>query len=52
MNENLVAAQEAVNLTADEIVQLTRNAFAISWLEREDKDKYLDAVESYAAEPL
>jgi adenine deaminase len=52
MNENLVAVQEAVNLTADEIVQLTRNAFAISWLEREDTDKYLDAVESYAAEPL
>ena len=52
MNENLVAVQEAGNLTADEIVQLTRNAFAISWLEREDKDKYLDAVESYAAEPL
>jgi adenine deaminase len=52
MNENLVAVQEAVNLTADEIVQLTRNAFAISWLEREDTDKYLDAVESYVAEPL
>lgn len=52
MNENLVAVQEAGNLTPDEIVQLTRNAFAISWLEREDKDKYLDAVESYAAEPL
>lgn len=52
LNENLVAVQEAVNLTADEIVQLTRNAFAISWLEREDKDEYLDAVESYAAEPL
>lgn len=51
LNENLVAVQEAVNLTADEIVQLTRNAFVISWLEREDKDKYLDAVESYAAEP-
>ena len=52
MNENLVAVQKAVNLTADEIVQLTRNAFASSWLEREAKDKYLDAVESYAAEPL
>ncbi|MGH2396615.1 MAG: adenosine deaminase [bacterium] len=47
MNENLIALQEAVNLTRAEIVQLARNAFAISWLARE-KDRYLTALEAYA----
>ncbi len=48
MNENLVAVQEAVGLTRDEIVQLARNAFTISWLSQEDKDRYLTALEAYA----
>ena len=48
MNENLIAVQEAVSLTRDEIVQLARNAFTISWLAREDKDRYLTALEAYA----
>jgi adenosine deaminase len=49
MNENLVAAAEAARLARDEIVQLARNAFAISWLPQEDRDGYLDALEAYAA---
>ena len=48
MNENLIAVQEAVNLTRDELVQLARNAFTISWLAREDKDRYLTALEAHA----
>jgi len=48
MNENLIAVQEAVSLTRDEIVQLARNAFTISWLAREDKDRYLTALEAHA----
>lgn len=48
MNENLIAVQEAVSLTRDEIVQLARNAFTISWLSQEDKDRYLTALEAYA----
>ena len=48
MNENLIAVQEAVGLTRDEVVQLARNAFTISWLAREDKDRYLTALEAYA----
>jgi adenosine deaminase len=51
MNENLIAVQRAVKLARDELVQLARNAFTVSWLEREDKDRYLEAVEAYAAKP-
>jgi adenosine deaminase len=46
MNENVLAVQEAVNLTRDECLQLTRNAFTVSWLAEEDKDGYLDALEA------
>ncbi len=48
MNENLLAVQEAVNLTRDECVQLIRNAFAVSWLGEDDKDGYLAALDAYA----
>jgi adenosine deaminase len=51
MNENLVAVERAAHLGRDEIVQLARNAFSVSWLPREDRDAYLDALEAYAAEP-
>jgi adenine deaminase len=51
MNENLTAVQSAVQLTRDEIVQLARNAFSVSWLPREDRDGYLDALAAYAANP-
>jgi adenosine deaminase len=49
MNENLVAVQGAVHLTRDEILQLARNAFTVSWLAGEDRDRYLDALDEYAA---
>jgi adenosine deaminase len=49
VNENFAAVQGAVNLSRDELVQLTRNAFTISWLEREERERYLDELESYAA---
>ena len=48
MNENLLAVQEAVSLPREEIVQLVRNAFAVSWLGEEDKDGYLAALDAYA----
>jgi adenosine deaminase len=51
MNENLIAVQRAVQLTCDEIVQLARNAFTVSWLAREDRDRYLEALDAYAAKP-
>jgi adenosine deaminase len=49
MNENLIAVHEAVSMTRDEIVQLARNAFTVSWLPSEDRDRYLDSLEAYAA---
>jgi adenine deaminase len=51
MNENLLAVERAAQLTQDEILQLARNAFSISWLPREDRDEYLDGLEAYAANP-
>jgi adenine deaminase len=49
MNENFNAVQAPVNLTRDEIVQLARNAFTVSWLTRDDKEQYVDALGTYAA---
>jgi adenosine deaminase len=51
MNENFGAVQEAVNMSRREIVQLARNAFTVSWVGREDRERYLDALETYAAKP-
>jgi adenine deaminase len=51
MNENFGAVQEAVNMSRHEIVQLARNAFAVSWLGREEKERCGDALEAYAANP-
>jgi adenine deaminase len=44
MNENF----HAMNLSREQALQLSRNAFTISWLEDADKQRYLDAVEEYA----
>jgi len=49
VNENLVALQEAANLTRDEMVQLAKNGFTISWLPDDEKARYLSAVDAYAA---
>ena len=49
MNENLIALQGAVNLTRENIAQLARNAFTVSWLSAEDRDRYLDALGEYVA---
>lgn len=49
LNENLIAVQGAAQLTREEITQLARNAFTVSWLAMEDRDRYLDALDEYAA---
>jgi adenosine deaminase len=48
MNENFVAVQGAVQLSKDEIVQLSRNAFNITWLPQEDRNSYVEALDAYA----
>ena len=48
MTENLVTAQQEANLTGEEIVQLVRNAFTASWLDDEEKARYLEQVDEVA----
>ena len=52
MNENLLALQQAVDLTPDELVRLARNAFTSSWLRDEDRNRYLHTLDAYAAQPV
>ena len=48
LTENLVAVQQAASLTEQEILQLTRNAFDIAWLDAADRDRYLGDIDAYA----
>jgi adenosine deaminase len=36
-------------LSKDEVVQLSRNAFNVTWLSHEERDAYVDALDAYAA---
>lgn len=45
VNENLLAVEP----TAAEASQLARNAFTIAWLEPEERERYLDALDAYVA---
>ena len=47
VQENLVAIAEALDLSREELVQLQRNAFEVSWLPREARDAYLAELEVY-----
>jgi adenosine deaminase len=49
MTENFVAVQNAISLSKDELVQISRNAFNVTWLPQEDRKAYVDALEDYAA---
>jgi adenosine deaminase len=49
VGENLAAAQGAVGLTRDEVVQLERNAFTVAWLSDDERASYLAALDGYAA---
>jgi len=51
MNENVLAVQQAVNLTRDDCLQLARNAFTVSWLSNEDRADYLAVLDAYATNP-
>jgi adenosine deaminase len=47
LNENFASVQGAVGLTRDEVIQLVRNSFAIAWLADEERDRYLEALDTY-----
>jgi adenosine deaminase len=49
MTENFLAVHDAIDLSKDEIVQLSRNAFGVTWLPQEERKAYVDALEDYAA---
>jgi adenosine deaminase len=44
MNENF----HAMDFTREQALQVSRNAFTISWLADDEKQRYLDALEEYA----
>jgi adenosine deaminase len=47
ITENLLAVQQDVNLSREELKQLMINAFTISWLDDEQKNIYLKEVKTY-----
>ncbi len=47
--ENLKAIQQEADLTTEEITQLVRNAFEVSWLEPDLRDGYLVRVDAFVA---
>jgi adenosine deaminase len=48
MTENLVTAQREAKLSNDEVVQLVRNGFTVSWLSDGEKAQYLSRVDEIA----
>ena len=49
MNETLINVHRAVNLSAEQLAQLARNAFMSAWIAREDRDAFIAALDAYAA---
>jgi adenosine deaminase len=49
INENVIAVQEAAQLTRDEVVRVAMNGFEISWLAEDEKERHREAIEAYAA---
>jgi adenosine deaminase len=45
--DNLLVLQREAKLTQDEVVQLVRNAFRISWLDERERQAYLDRVDAW-----
>jgi adenosine deaminase len=48
VSENLQRIQDRLELTAEDLVKLQRNAFEIAWLPRGVKDSYLAELDEYA----
>jgi adenosine deaminase len=47
--DNLATLQREADLTRDDIVQLVRNAFTISWLDEAERATYLERLEEWVA---
>jgi adenosine deaminase len=48
MSEVMLNTQQAVGLTRGQIAELARNAFRSAWIGKEERDRYLAAVDEYA----
>ena len=49
MSENMEKMADGTDLTKDELVQLQRNAFEISWLSSEKREVFMNMLDDYAA---
>lgn len=49
VTENLLAVNEALGLSAEELTQLERNAAEVAWLPRSSKDALLAELDQYAS---
>ena len=47
VNQNLVAAAQAADLTRTDLARLARNSFEIAWLTPADRDRYLADLDAY-----
>lgn len=47
INDNLIAAQQALNLSRDELYRLARNSFAASFIDEADKRRLNVALDAY-----
>ncbi len=47
--DNYIATAQALNLTADEMIQVARNSFVASFLPETEKQRHLEAVDAHAA---
>lgn len=49
MNENFIQTQKALNLTMQEVISLSKNAFEASFLEKAQKKDFINTVDDYTA---
>ncbi len=47
MNENFYETAKALNLSKDQLMQLSLNAFEASWMEKEEKENWIGKVKVY-----
>jgi adenosine deaminase len=50
MNENLIATQQAVDLSREQMLQLAVNAIEGSWLSQDERAPYLSDLKNYVAQ--
>jgi adenosine deaminase len=49
INENLISVVNEAQFDRRQVIQLVRNAFVIAWMDSDDRDRYLQDLDAYAA---